>query len=168
MTTKAVNAEHLIETLSELQSLVFSINESKGFHDDRPKPLRIGSTLTGQKERQNALANWQGNKLLLIVSEVAEAQDEIRKGRPADETYYPEPQLPNSLVAEIGVEKARELIAADQEGKLRKPEGVPSEIADVVIRCFDFAATEGFNLGQIIAEKLAYNNTRPFMHGKKF
>lgn len=158
MTTKTVNAEHLIETLSELQSLVFSINESKGFHDDRPKPLRIGSTLTGQKERQNALANWQGNKLLLIVSEVAEAQDEIRKGRAADETYYPE----------VGVQKARELIAHDRRGKLPKPEGVPSEIADVVIRCFDFAATEGFNLGQIIAEKLAYNNTRPFMHGKKF
>lgn len=152
MTTKTVNAENLIESLIELQALVFSINESKGFHDDRPKPLRIGSTLTGQKERQNALANWQGNKLLLIVSEVAEAQDEIRKGRPADETYYP-------TCAEN---------AKNPEDGPHKPEGVPSEIADVVIRCFDFAATEGFNLGQIIAEKIAYNNTRPFMHGKKF
>lgn len=168
MTSKTVNAENLIEALSELQALVFSINESKGFHDDRPKPMRIGSSVAAQKERQAALANWQGNKLMLIVSEVAEAQDEIRNGRAADETYYPEPALPSSLVAEVGVAKARELITADQEGKLRKPEGVPSEIADVVIRCFDFAATEGFNLGQIIAEKLAYNNTRPFMHGKKF
>ncbi|BCW61870.1 hypothetical protein [Arthrobacter sp. StoSoilB22] len=168
MTTKIVNAEELIESLTELQALVFSVNESKGFHNDRPKPMRIGSSVAAQKERQAALANWQGNKLLLIVSEIAEAQDEIRNGHAADETYYPEPPLPTSLVAEVGVAKARELISEDQEGKLRKPEGVPSEIADVVIRCFDFAATEGFNLGQIIAEKIAYNSTRPFMHGKKF
>jgi NTP pyrophosphatase (non-canonical NTP hydrolase) len=144
--------DQTLTALTQLQQHIFDINESKGFHDDRPKPMRIGSTLTGQKERQNALANWQGNKLLLIVSEVAEAQDEIRKGRAADETYYP---------------TSAETAKHPEEGP-HKPEGVPSEIADVVIRCFDFAATEGFDLGQIIAEKLAYNNTRPFMHGKKF
>lgn len=138
--------------LAQLQQRIFDINESKGFHDDRPKPMRPGATLTGQKERQNALANWQGNKLLLIVSEVAEAHDEIRNGRAADETYYPtQPPLTEVQVVER-----------------HKPEGVPSEIADVVIRCFDFAATEGFDLGEIILEKLAYNETRPFMHGKKF
>jgi NTP pyrophosphatase (non-canonical NTP hydrolase) len=135
-------------TLAQLQQRIFDINESKGFHDDRPKPMRPGATLTGQKERQNALANWQGNKLLLIVSEVAEAHDEIRNGRAADETYYP-----TKSVHEFGT---------------HKPEGVPSEIADVVIRCFDFAGTEGFDLGQIILEKLAYNETRPYKHGKKF
>lgn len=140
--------------LTQLQQRIFDINESKGFHDDRPKPMRVGSTLSGQKERQNALANWQGNKLLLIVSEVAEAHDEIRNGRAADETYYPT--------------AVHEWPEGEPAPGPFKPEGVPSEIADVVIRCFDFAATEGFELGQIIDEKLAYNETRPFMHGKKF
>jgi NTP pyrophosphatase (non-canonical NTP hydrolase) len=137
--------------LAQLQQRIFDINESKGFHDDRPKPMRIGSTISGQKERAAQLAQWQGNKLMLIVSEAVEAHDEIRTGRAADETYYPEQE--DGMTYASGPQK---------------PEGVPSEIADVVIRCFDFAATEGFDLGQIIDEKLAYNETRPFMHGKKF
>lgn len=140
-------------TLTDLQQRIFDINESKGFHLDRPKPMRPGSTLAGIAERNQRLANWQGNKLMLIVSEVAEAQDEIRNGHAADETYYPTAQtdLDGSII-----------------GGPFKPEGVPSEIADVVIRCFDFAATEGFNLADIIFEKLAYNETRPYKHGKNF
>ena len=114
---------------------------AKGFHDDRPKPLRAGATVGGLKERQNALANWQGNKLMLIVSEVAEAQDELRKGHTADYTYYQE------------------------NGK---PEGVPSELADVVIRVLDFCYTEGIDLESIIEEKLAFNATRERLHGKSF
>ena len=149
------SSEQTQETLSKLQHTIWAINESKGFHDDRP-------------EGGQALSDWQGNKLMLIVSEAAEAQDEIRTGHAANETYYPDPLLPSSLVAEVGVEKARELIAQDNLGKLPKPEGVHSELADIVIRCFDFAATEGFELGAILAEKIAYNSTRPYKHGKKF
>lgn len=139
--------------LTQLQQRIFDINESKGFHEDRPKPMRPGSTLAGIAERNQRLANWQGNKLLLVVSEVVEAHDEIRNGRAADETYYPTAQtdLDGAVV-----------------GGPYKPEGVPSEIADAVIRLFDFAATEGFDLAEIILEKLAYNETRPYKHGKNF
>jgi hypothetical protein len=160
--------DQTLATLAQLQQRIFDINESKGFHDDRPKPMRPGSTLAGIAERNQRLANWQGNKLMLIVSEAAEAQDEIRNGHAANETYYPEAPLPPSLVAEVGVARARELIDADRSGQPQKPEGVPSEIADIVIRCFDFAGTEGFDLGAIILEKLAYNETRPYKHGKSF
>lgn len=125
---------------------------SKGFHDDRPKPMRIGSTITGQQERAAQLANRQGNKLLLIVSEVVEAHDEIRNGRAADETYYPSIEFNSETF----------------DRKPSKPEGVPSEIADAVIRCFDFAYTEGFDMAGIIAEKLIYNASRERLHGKKF
>ncbi|AYN57936.1 pyrophosphatase [Arthrobacter phage Faja] len=121
-----------VEALRELQQTCGDTAASKGFHDDRPAD--------GPE-----LANWQGNKLLLIVSEVVEAQDEIRSGRAAAETYYPKT---------IGLPY--------------KPEGVPSEIADAVIRCFDFAYTEGFDLAGIIAEKLVYNASRERLHGKKF
>lgn len=141
--------------IHELQQLCGETSASKGFHDDRP--------LGGPE-----LANWQGNKLLLIVSEVVEAHGEIRNGRSAQETYYPEPPLPNSLVAEVGVGKARELINQDNAGKPSKPEGVPSEIADAIIRCLDFCYTEGIDAEAIINEKLAYNATRSRLHGKKF
>ena len=140
-----------VEALRELQQTCGDTAASKGFHDDRPKPMRIGATVAGLKERNAHLANWQGNKLMLIVSEVVEAHDEIRNGRAADETYYP--------------------TEGKEVGNLRgpfKPEGVPSEIADVVIRCFDFAYTEGFDLAGIIAEKLVYNASRERLHGKKF
>lgn len=126
-----------VEALRELQQTCGDTAASKGFHDDR-------RDLAGP-----SLANWQGNKLLLIVSEVVEAHDEIRNGKAATKTYYP---------TSVGVDT----------GAPHKPEGVPSEIADAVIRCFDFAYTEGFDLAGIIAEKLVYNASRERLHGKKF
>ena len=142
----STNRSSLHQGLSELQELAGSTAASKGFHDDRP------DSFTSADRRD--LANWQGNKLLLIVSEVIEAHDEIRTGHAADETYYPsagaDPITQHSKLAQ-GL----------------KPEGVPSEIADAVIRCFDFAYTEGFSLADIIIEKLQYNATRERMHGGK-
>lgn len=143
--------------LRELQETCGLNSFSKGFHDDRPSDPQM-------------LRHWQGNRLMLIVSEAVEAQEEIRKGKDSDETYYPLPPLPSSLVAEIGdVEKAAESFANFLADKPQKPEGVPSEIADIVIRCFDFAYTEGFSLADIIEEKLKYNASRERLHGgKKF
>ncbi|UYL86644.1 MazG-like nucleotide pyrophosphohydrolase [Arthrobacter phage RadFad] len=137
-----------VEALRELQQICGDTAEAKGFHDDRPFECEHVEMDEG------ALANWQGNKLLLIVSEVVEAHDEIRNGRAAAETYYP--------TAPVGP------VELDAALRPYKPEGVPSEIADAVIRCFDFAYTEGFDLAGIIAEKLVYNASRERLHGKKF
>jgi len=113
---------------------------AKGWHEDRP-------------EGGIALANWQGNRLMLMVSELVEAHDELRNGHAAGETYYP-------------TATGADLLHSDGPFK---PEGVPSELADTVIRIFDFCYTEKIDLGAIIEEKLAYNRTRERMHGgKKF
>lgn len=126
--------------IAALQELAGMAAEHKGFHEDRP--------VSGAE-----LQNWQGNKLMLIVSEAVEAHDEIRSGQKAWNTYYPT----------WDEEQSEEPIP----GK-HKPEGVPSEIADVVIRSADFAWTEGFDLAEIIIEKLEFNATRGYKHGKAF
>lgn len=134
-----------IDMFREMTELCGSNSAAKGWHDDRPEdPAMLG--------------HWQGNKLMLMVSELVEAHDELRNGHAANETYYPTMQ---------------EQIDGYLDGKLDtvlyKPEGVPSELADTVIRIFDFCYTENIDLGKIIAEKIAYNTTREKMHGgKKF
>ena len=42
-----------------------------------------------------------------------------------------------------------------------------TELADVVIRILDYAGAYNLPLGEIIVEKMNYNSSRPYMHGKK-
>lgn len=78
--------------------------------------------------------------LALIHSEVSEALEEYRNGHPVGETYH---------------------------GEGGKPEGVPTELADVIIRVLDYCAFAGINIDQAITDKHEYNKTRPYRHGGK-
>jgi NTP pyrophosphatase (non-canonical NTP hydrolase) len=81
-----------------------------------------------------------GTKLMLMVSELAEALEEYRGGHPVDELYY----------TESG-----------------KPEGVPMELADCIIRILSFADAHAINIGWAVKLKMEYNKTRPHKHGGK-
>lgn len=48
-----------------------------------------------------------------------------------------------------------------------KPEGFPTELADVVIRCMDLADAMGIDLWAEMERKHAYNRTRTRRHGGK-
>lgn len=152
MTTDNVRPETLPnEALQDLQALVGKINEEKGFHDEGER-LFARTLVTYEPDKADeadaALRNYYVAKLALITTEVAEAIEELRNGRAVNETYYPSrwPRM-------VGI---------------FKPEGVPSEVADIVIRAFDFAYEAGFDLAEIIDEKLRFNETREHLHGKQF
>ena len=127
--------------LDALQEIIGQGNASRGFHDegDHYREQYAKAAEVDLPDAPAALRNYYMVKVGLIMSEGAEALEELRSGRLADETYHVD----------------------------GKPEGVPSEIADIVIRAFDFADEAGFSLGQIILEKLRFNATRGRLHGRQ-
>lgn len=154
-----INTELAI-LFDSLQEMIGKGNAERGFHDEgdrlRAENAEAEARQLGSFVHAGAnLRNYYMTKLALVHSEATEAVEELRNGRAVDETYY----------SVDGVEVGdRSLIA---EGRPAKPEGLPSEIADIVIRCFDFADEGSFSLGDIILEKLAFNATRGKMHGGK-
>lgn len=86
-----------------------------------------------------------GEVIALAHSELSEALEEHRTHKQPAETYY----------------------SFDAEGN-KKPEGIPAELADCVIRIMDYCGRTGINLAAAILEKHAYNKTRPHKHGGKF
>lgn len=75
--------------------------------------------------------------LALIHSEVSEALEEYRKGKGITDIYV-DSSNPN------------------------KPEGIPIELADVLIRIFDFCGRTGINLDYAVGIKMEYNTTRSY------
>lgn len=77
--------------------------------------------------------------LMLIVSELSEALEEARAGRP--------------------------MVWHANNGK---PEGIAVEVIDALIRILDWCGKESLDVEALVEEKHEYNMSRPYKHGKIF
>lgn len=56
----------------------------------------------------------------------------------------------------------------DQFGGTSKPEGIAAEFADVIIRVLDTMQSLGVDIDAVVTEKMTYNESRPYKHGKAY
>lgn len=114
-----------VKTLDEYSAECFEASANNGFWDG-------GTDLTPEKYSE---------KLLLVVSELVEAQDELRNGHSVDEIYL---------------------------GPDGKPEGFPVEVMDAVIRLFDLMGSRDWDIESLYNLKREYNKGRGYRHNKEF
>lgn len=96
---------------------------------------------------------------MLIVSEVAEATEEIRNGKP--DLYF---HTPTGMVTSQDLAGGCNLYAGTE---MQKPEGEAVELADAMIRILDYCGYKGWDIEKIVQAKHDYNKTRPARHGGK-
>jgi hypothetical protein len=113
-------------TLKRWQEVVMTWADLKGWND---KPIT--------DEKGVVRPEFLGEQLMLVCTELAEAQEDNRNNRMS--TYL-------------------------EEGT-GKPCGFPSELADTIIRIFHLAGRLGINLNYEVGLKMAYNYTRTKRHG---
>lgn len=80
-----------------------------------------------------------GDQFSNFHAEISEAWEEYRKGREMNEVYYID----------------------------GKPEGIPIELADCLIRILDTCEAYNIDIEEAINVKMKYNQTRPYRHGGK-
>lgn len=139
-------ATSAFEGLRDLQRFCGENAAEKGFDDLPDRALKLIDQLNSEGDTDLAeflRAAIDSQTLKLVHDELSEAHEERRSGHPMNYEYT------NAV-------------------KVGKPEGVPSELADAVIRLLHISQRQKIDLAGVIEGKLAYNASRERMHGRKF
>lgn len=153
------------QTISSLSKEIYQTNVEKGFWSVSSSVLqkiKAGEPLN-QDEITYIENAFTSQRLMLIVSEAAEAMEAIRKGKK---------QVEMPLLDKFEADGYTPTDSPDSFQYFFEEEVKDSysdELADVAIRLMDLAEGEGIDIEKHIHLKLAYNKTRSAMHGgKKF
>ena len=105
--------------------------------------------------------------LMLVVSELAEAQEALRKNT------FAHKDLASDLAHDLQLDSQdEEFTYSKDDWKQHFEKHIKStfedELADVAIRLFDLCGGLRIDLDKHIALKMHYNSMRPYKHGKAF
>mgnify|MGYP000992875175 CR=1 FL=1 len=122
-----------------------------------------------RKVHQNAVEHgwWDEPRsfpeiVALCHSELSEALEEYRKGRPIEYTVCtgcPYEATPGMNC--INLDRCKDADYRD------KPEGIAVEMADTIIRILDWCGKENIDIEAVLERKHEYNKTRSYRHGGK-
>ncbi len=108
-----------------------------------------------------------GEIIALCHSELSEALEEYRAGAEQNETYYA------CKAIKIDGFDFKQNCQLKNKGKTcagckgAKPEGVPAELADCIIRILDYCGAEEIDIDEAVRIKHEYNRGRSYRHGGK-
>lgn len=114
---------------------------------------------------------WESDRelpeiLMLIVSELSEALEESRAGRPMEWHGCMLNDAVPCMQKEYGCED--NFVEETCTYRMEKPEGIAVEVIDALIRILDWCGKEGLDVERLVQEKHDYNKIRPYKHGKVF
>lgn len=139
--------------LTTLANEIFQANKEKGFWS-HPRPLT--------------------ETTMLIVTELAEAVEEDRAGRPGVWYLHPDGAALASNDEDVihrdgGTAHRRDdLDGVPDFGLPLKPEGIDIELIDALIRLLDLLGSREADVDELLKQKLAFNQTRAPKHGKAY
>ena len=131
-----LNSKDMSKPIFELQQIIHDNAKAKGFYD-------------------STQSNNVSEKLMLIVSEIAEAQEADRKNHHCKVGNL---EYANALSTGEHFKEYFELNIKNSFG---------DELADAMIRIMDLAEWKGISLEFHIEQKMRYNSMREKLHGKK-
>lgn len=150
-----------MNNLNELSKSIYQNNVQKGFWCNREAiPLTMKeSSLFSEEQIKAVKDSFKGQLLMLIVSEAAEVL-EANRGRT------------NTLNREE-FERVIALYPEDKEHWKQTFEkyiknSEEDEMADILIRGFDYCGGFNIDIDWHIEQKLAYNKLRSFKHSKNY
>lgn len=167
-----------MDTNVTLRSLMIIANETaqnKGFweyYDDIDKLPYQYTNDEGINKNIDEHQKWQKEqhlctKIALVITELSEAIEARRKGKfTSISSSYKQILSEESTNTITDIDAHNKLIQETFEKDVK--DTYEDELADAAIRLFDLAEKTNVDLVWHIQQKMAYNETRSKMHGKKY